>query len=36
MLGESNTPMDPQQVTMFANIQAKLEALTQTMNQKPT
>jgi len=34
LLGESNTPMDPQQVIMmFADIQAKLETLTQTINQ---
>ena len=34
MLGESNTPMDPEQVTMiFADLQAKLEALTQTVSQ---
>jgi len=34
MLGESNSPMDPQQVaTMFADIHAKLEALTQSVNQ---
>ena len=33
-LEESSTPMDSQQVAiMFANIQTKLEALTQIMNQ---
>jgi len=34
LLGESSTPIDPQQfATTFADIQTKLEVLTQTMNQ---
>ena len=36
LLGELNTSMDPQQVaTMFADIQAKLEVLTQNHDKNP-